>query len=213
MIYLKFLVVFLVLIIILFSGFMYSGVYNVAATKTESKPIKWLLNTTKENSVRFHSKGITVPNLDDESLFETGFHHFDQMCVSCHGAPGLSPSEIGEGLNPEPPDLAEVAAEMVAAEIFWVTQNGIKMTGMPAFGPTHSDQELWGIVAVIQKLPEMSAENYIQMKKHADTTSHEHDHGHHSHEKEDQESHNRETNNQTEEQDIHIHKGGEEHEH
>ena len=48
------------------------------------------------------------------------------MCVSCHGAPGIFPSEIGKGLNPEPPDLVDEAAHMTPAELFWVTQIGIE---------------------------------------------------------------------------------------
>jgi len=103
------------------------------------------------------------------------------MCVGCHGAPGVSPSVVGEGLNPEPPDLSEVAAHMTPAEFFWITQNGIKMTGMPAFGPTHSDEELWGIVAIMQKLPELSAEDYKAMKEDSEKIPQEHNHGDHSH--------------------------------
>lgn len=207
------LLVLVIVIILVGLAFINSGLYDVAATKPDSEIVKWVLQTTKVNSVRSRSKDITVPNLDDESLVELGFHHYDQMCLGCHGAPGISPSEIGEGLNPEPPDLAEVAADMGAAELFWVTQNGIKMTGMPAFGPTHSDEELWGIVAVMQKFPEMSPEDYMQMKQHAETMSHEHDHGHGSHEDEDQDSVGHENNKRTEEPDVHIHKDGEEHVH
>lgn len=134
-----------VIILIILGGFVFinSGVFDVAATKPESGLVKWVLETTKEKSVRSRAKNLTVPNLDDESLIRTGFHHYDQMCVSCHGAPGISPSEIGKGLNPEPPDLIDEAANMTPAELFWVTQNGIKMTGMPAFGPTHSEEDYY----------------------------------------------------------------------
>lgn len=206
----------LALVIIIILGglvFINSGLYDVAATKPETGIVKWVLETTKENSVSSRSKNIPVPNLDDESLTMTGFHHYDQMCVGCHGAPGISPSEIGEGLNPEPPDLAEEAAHMSPAELFWITQNGIKMTGMPAFGPTHSDEELWGIVAIMQKFPDMSPEDYMQMKQQTETMSHEHNHGHDSHQDGEQNSLDHENTDQTEEPDVHIHKGSDEHVH
>lgn len=44
--------------------------------------------------------------------------------------------------------------------MFWVIKNGIGMTGMPAWGPCHSDEELWDIVAFRRQLPDMSVEEY-----------------------------------------------------
>ena len=64
------------------------------------------------------------------------------MCVVCHGAPGKEPSYIRQGLRPEPPNLAESSKRWGGAELFWIIKNGIKMTGMPAFGPTHQDEEI-----------------------------------------------------------------------
>ncbi len=180
----KIIIILLVLgIVLVLCGlvFINSGLFDVAATKPEAEIVKWVLQTTKEKSVRSRAKDITVPNLDDESFLEIGFNNYDQMCVGCHGAPGISPSVIGEGLNPEPPDLSEVASYMPPEELFWITQNGIKMTGMPAFGPTHSDEELWAMVVFMQKLPDLSAEKYKAMKEDSEKMPQEHNHGGHSH--------------------------------
>lgn len=65
---------------------------------------------------------------------------------------------MGRGLRPQPPPLADVVAEWSAAELFWIIKHGIRMTGMPAWGPTHGDEEVWAIVAFVQTLPTMSAE-------------------------------------------------------
>ena len=43
-------------------------------------------------------------------------------------------------------------------ELFWIVQNGIRMTGMPAFGPTHKDEEIWKIVAFLRHLPALTPE-------------------------------------------------------
>ena len=212
----KIIIALLALVIILILGglaFINSGLYDVAATKPDAEIVKWALQTTKDKSVRSRSKNITVPNFDDESFIQTGFHHYDQMCVGCHGAPGILPSEIGEGLNPEPPDLTDAAVEMTASELFWITQNGIKMTGMPAFGPTHSDEELWGIVATMQKFPDMSPEDYMQLKRQSEKMSYEHDHGHDSHENARQNALPAKSTDRTEGPDVHIHKDGSEHVH
>ena len=52
---------------------------------------------------------------------------------------------------------------MTAAELFWVTKNGIKMTGMPAWGKTHGDDELWPVIAFLAKLPELDSDAYEAM--------------------------------------------------
>ena len=47
--------------------------------------------------------------------------------------------------------------------MFWIIKNGVKMTGMPSFGPSHKDDEIWKLVAFVQKLPKMKPEEYNQM--------------------------------------------------
>ena len=49
---------------------------------------------------------------------------------------------------------------MTAKELFWVTKNGIRMTGMPAWGPTHNDKDIWSVVAFVQTLPNLGPEEY-----------------------------------------------------
>jgi hypothetical protein len=44
-------------------------------------------------------------------------------------------------------------ARWSSAEPFWIAKNGIRMTGMPAFGSTHKDEEIWKVVAFVQRLP------------------------------------------------------------
>ena len=53
------------------------------------------------------------------------------------------PTSIAQGLNPSPPDLFRLGRDAGADETFWFIRNGVKMTGMPSFGKTHSDQEIW----------------------------------------------------------------------
>lgn len=144
-------------------GFVYSGVAEVAATKPHSAVVEWFLTTTREHAIERRIADLEVPDLADESLFETGLAHYHEMCVSCHGAPGLERSEIGRGLNPSPPDLATATlTEEEAAESFWIIRHGLRMTGMPAFGPTHSDEEIWGLVAVQKRLADLTPEDYAR---------------------------------------------------
>ncbi|SYZ74158.1 Cytochrome C class I protein [Candidatus Zixiibacteriota bacterium] len=146
------------------------GLYNVSAMNPDTGIKKWILSTASDNSVERHAAGITGPPLDDSSMVVLGYTHYSEMCVTCHGAPGIEPSEIGQGLNPHPPNLARSTRDMSDGEIFWVTKNGIKMTGMPAFGKTHSDDKIWAIVAFVKKMQNMTAEQYNAYGKTAGNT-------------------------------------------
>jgi mono/diheme cytochrome c family protein len=157
------LIVLLLAIIVSGTACMFLGLYNISAANKEGMMQNWMLSTTMESSVRKHSKGINIPPLGDSSQIATGFEHFQEMCVSCHGAPGVSRSEIGEGLNPRAPDLPKTTIEWNNAELFWILKNGIKMTGMPSFGATHSDKQIWAIVSFVRRLEKMTPDEYQKL--------------------------------------------------
>ncbi|HEX7183538.1 MAG TPA: cytochrome c [Thermoanaerobaculia bacterium] len=157
------LVAFLVVLIAAVLAFIYSGVYDVAASSPDTGLIGWALETTQERSVHRRAEEVQAPDLSDPEMVRLGLIHYHEMCVTCHGAPGMPASEIGQGLNPFPPELASESEEEEAGELFWVVKNGIKMTGMPAFGVTHADEEIWAIVAFLQRMPKMSPEEYQAM--------------------------------------------------
>lgn len=168
----------LVVLCALFLIFIYSGYYNVSAINEDSGLMKWVFRTAMNNSVESHSKNISIPNLNDSSMIAEGFEHYNEMCVDCHGAPGIEESELSKGLNPHAPYLVEVANRIDPRELFWATKNGIRMTGMPAWGKTHSDDKIWAIVAFMKTLSDMTAEDYKKLG--TGFTSMEEDKDHHN---------------------------------
>ncbi|HWN44754.1 MAG TPA: cytochrome c [Thermoanaerobaculia bacterium] len=157
----------LVVLALAFLGFIYSGIYDVAAATPDTGLIQWALETTQHRSVHRRAEQVQAPPLNDPDLIRTGLIEYHEMCVVCHGAPGIPISPTGQGLNPAPPLLADKSAGEDAGELFWVTKNGIKMTGMPAFGVTHSDEELWAIVAFMKRMGDLSPEEYQRMVEEA----------------------------------------------
>jgi mono/diheme cytochrome c family protein len=149
-----------VVLLALVLGFVYSGLFNIAANAPDARLVRWVLDTTREHAVKRAMKDVQVPPLTDPSLVRTGFLHYRENCVTCHGAPGVEASEIGQGLSPYPPELATSSEEGNPKELFWIVKNGIKMTGMPSFGVTHTDQEIWAIVAFLLKMPKMTPPEY-----------------------------------------------------
>ncbi len=140
-------------------GYAFSGAYNVGADAPHTAPLQWLLAAVRERSVDAHADAVAVPRLDDPKMIVDGASHYDAMCAECHLAPGMHENEIRPGLNPKPPVLAQDPPDN-AAEAFWVIKHGIKMTGMPAWGVTHSDREIWNIVAFLQRMPKLSGQEY-----------------------------------------------------
>lgn len=151
----------IVLLIIGYLIFIYSGMYNISAMVHHDKLTLWMMNTVREKSIKHNTEDdIKMPDLSNDSLVKMGFVHYREMCVSCHGAPGINQNEFAEGLYPNPPMLSKVANDWTPQQLFWITKNGLKMTGMPAFGPTHTDDMIWAIVAFTKKLPTLSKEEF-----------------------------------------------------
>jgi mono/diheme cytochrome c family protein len=155
-------------------GFAYSGIIDVGANSPQGGFIEWLLDKTSDASIERRAAAIEVPNLDDETLVLAGVNDFNSMCIGCHGGPGIDPEAVGKGLNPAAPNLAESAAEMTPAELFWVTKYGIRMTGMPSWGATHGDDSIWPVVALLTKLPGLDELAYQELLESAAG------HGHHA---------------------------------
>ncbi len=160
------------ILILILGTYIYvsSGSYNVSQLVPHNKITKSVIEMTMGKSIEKRMKGIEIPdNFADSSMIIEGYEHFNGMCVGCHGAPGKDHSEIAEGLYPEPPLLYKQASKEDAQEFFWIIKNGIKMTGMPAFKPTHSDEQIWAITAfVTTELPSIKPEEYEGwLKKYA----------------------------------------------
>jgi mono/diheme cytochrome c family protein len=164
---LRALIVLIVLLALLGIGFAYSGLWDVSASSKEAPWLRQILVTVKDRAIARRAAGITAPPLADPAMVRTGLVHFSEMCVTCHGGPGVPAAELAMGLNPDAPSLAKEGADQSPAQLFWVVKNGIKMTGMPAFGPTHTDEEIWAIVAFLKRLPQLDDAGYAAMLKQA----------------------------------------------
>ena len=166
---------------------VYLGVFNVAADDPHSAAVFVALELARDRSIAMRVRDLQVPALDDPALVAEGAEHYGAMCAGCHLAPDARQSEIRDGLYPQPPDLTQ-RADVSPAEQFWVVKHGIKMSAMPAWGKSHDDRSIWGIVAFLRRLPDLSPEQYRAMvdahvehhDQHDDAGSeHHHSHNHH----------------------------------
>lgn len=156
------LVVFLVVLALLGLGFLWSGLYDVSADTEHTGLVHWILDTTLDRSVHRRAEQVRPPDWlanPSPQVVRHGLVFYEDLCATCHGAPGTAVSAIGQGLNPHPPELA-LEEEEEPGEVFWVVKHGIRMTGMPAFSGTLEDEEIWAIVAAVGRLRGMTREEY-----------------------------------------------------
>ncbi len=190
---LKLLAGFIILLVVAGFIFIWTGLFNIAATEKHWGITNSVLELVRERSIRANAPKIDVPDLADAERIRRGAANFDAMCAQCHLAPGMDTSELHEGLYPQPPVLYKtVNEELQPHETFWVIKHGLKLTGMPAWGNYNSDEQIWDMIAVIKAMQKgMSAEKYQELVAsgehthakgggHGDTAP-EHHHGNNNH--------------------------------
>jgi mono/diheme cytochrome c family protein len=146
---------------------IYWGVFNVAATDPHWSLTQSVIDIARMRSIKARAV-VVAPrvNLADHKRVVAGSSHFAEHCASCHSAPGVQSGELAKGMYPQPPVLTDSAKDWSQAELFWIISNGIKMSGMPSW-PGLSDDDLWNIVAFLQRLPGMSELDYGNLVKEA----------------------------------------------
>ena len=96
--------------------------------------------------------------------------HFADHCATCHGNDGGGHTMFGDGLYPKPPDLRlSETQNLTDGEIFWVIENGVRFTGMPAFangGHHGGEQDSWKLVHFIRYLPHLTAAERTEMERY-----------------------------------------------
>jgi mono/diheme cytochrome c family protein len=93
--------------------------------------------------------------------------HFADHCAVCHANDGGGNTMMGKGLYPKPPDLRLVETQKLSdGEIFWIIENGVRFTGMPAFSGHGPSDSTWKLVSFIRHLPQLTAEERMEMERY-----------------------------------------------
>jgi thiosulfate dehydrogenase len=102
----------------------------------------------------------TTPNpvpLNDENLI-AGIKLYAANCAVCHGAADAKPSNVARGLYQKPPQLAKDGVEDDPEGVtYWKVAHGIRLTGMPAFGPNLSETQVWQLTLFLKHMDGLPA--------------------------------------------------------
>jgi mono/diheme cytochrome c family protein len=98
----------------------------------------------------------------------SGLEHWADHCASCHANDGSGDTAIGRGLYPPAPDMRQATTQnLTDGELFFIIENGVKLTGMPAWGTgtDESARSTWHLVQFIRRLPSLSSAELAEMEE------------------------------------------------
>jgi mono/diheme cytochrome c family protein len=133
--------------------------------------------TALEAFVARRLRGLSVPRSERDAknpvartpdVLADGRAHFAEHCAGCHGNDGRGKTAIGRNLYPKVPDLsAQETQSLSDGEIFYIIKNGVRFTGMPAWGEDspEGDRESWHLVHFIRHLPQIGVEELAAMRE------------------------------------------------
>jgi len=99
-------------------------------------------------------------------VWSEGRAHFADHCAGCHGNDGRGNTEIGRNLYPKAPDMRlQDTQRLTDGELYWIIENGVRLTGMPAWGSgTSTDADTWKLVHFVRHLNDLTAEHLKEME-------------------------------------------------
>lgn len=96
-----------------------------------------------------------------------GMSHFADHCAGCHANNGSGETEMGRGFYPPAPDMRSASTQNLSdGELFYIIENGLRFTGMPAWGTGSAagEESSWQLVHFIRHLPALTDEEIERMK-------------------------------------------------
>ena len=160
----------IILMLIAFGAVVTTAVHGFSAraqpTALETFLARKALNAAIPREAK--SEGDPVPNTP--AVLTEARAHWADHCATCHANNGSGDTEMGRGMYPHPPDLRKPGTQnMPDGELFSIIQNGVRLSGMPAWGgpgdSDHTPEDSWKLVRFIRHLPGMTPQEEQEMEK------------------------------------------------
>ena len=127
----------------------------------------FLAQRTRGVITRFHSRNLENPVPITIETIADGRAHFADHCASCHANDGSGNTEMGRNLYPKAPDMrADATQSLTDGQLFYIIENGVRLTGMPAWatGTKGGEEASWRLVHFIRRLPQITSEELEEMQ-------------------------------------------------
>ena len=123
--------------------------------------------TIRNLAIGRQARGLRNPVERSPEVIASGREHFADHCATCHANDGSGNTTIGQGLYPKVPDMRQARTQNLSdGQLFYIIENGVRMTGMPAWGTDDPSGESasWHLVHFIRHLPEISEPELAEME-------------------------------------------------
>jgi mono/diheme cytochrome c family protein len=125
----------------------------------------YLAKTARHLSIPSSERNAKNPFAPTADVLSEARAHFADHCAICHGNDGSGKTQIGQNLYPKTPDMRQPQTQnLTDGEIYYVIHNGIRLTGMPAWGDARKDDESWKLALFIRHLPQMAPQEVKEME-------------------------------------------------
>jgi mono/diheme cytochrome c family protein len=166
-------------------GLWYVASRGVSAKEQPGAAEQFLARRVRDMAIARDAKALTNPVQSSADVIAEGRAHFADHCALCHANNGSGDTDIGGGMWPKPPDMRLAQTQnLTDGELFWIIENGVRFTGMPAWstGTKEGETASWHLVHFIRRLPKLTPEEIKEMEalnpKSPGEASHEHTHKH-----------------------------------
>lgn len=167
---LAFLLAFAIVAVLAIAGFAFfvRGSHGFSTRTTPTALERTLAQEARYLAIPRAAREAANPVLLTPEILMEGQRHFADHCATCHGNDGSGDTEIGRGLYPKAPDMRQSDTQRMSdGEIYFIIHNGIRLSGMPAWGPdSGEDRDSWALVHFIRHLPHLTADEIEDMKQH-----------------------------------------------
>jgi mono/diheme cytochrome c family protein len=155
--------------------FLRTAVSGFSANAQPTAFETWIARKARAMAVPDDMQRRTNPVPNSPDVLAEARAHWADHCAACHGNDGSGQSEMGKHLYPPAPDMRQQdTQQMTDGEIFYIIQNGIRLSGMPAWGAERSGEEdSWKLVRFIRRLPNLSPSELQEMEKLNPKSPHE----------------------------------------
>jgi mono/diheme cytochrome c family protein len=158
----------LIVVVLLGAGLWFSGLIQncCGARQSPSKTETFLARRFRSMSMPSNVMASRNPFTSSPELLQESARHFADHCASCHANDGSGNTEMGRNLFPPAPDMRLADTQQLSdAELYYIIHNGVRWTGMPAWGGPNNDQDSWKLVLFIRHLPSLTAAEIHDMER------------------------------------------------
>ena len=148
-------------------GLVYFLNSGVSAKEKPGAIEEFVARRARNMAIARQAKSLTNPVEYSGEVIAEGRAHFADHCATCHGNDGSGNTEMGRQMWPKAPDMRLAKTQNLSdGELFWIIENGIRFTGMPAWGEGTKDSETasWHLVHFIRRLPRLTTEEIDEME-------------------------------------------------